>query len=280
MQEKTYAVIGDPIAHSLSPLIHNTLYRRYQLNCTYIPIKISIAQLPDFFNTSAKKLAGFNVTMPLKQAVLSYLDEAESHAKRAKSINTVQMGAKISGTSTDGPGLQAAIQAAGHSLQGRTLLLYGAGAVSPPILLAFAPLLKKLYVVNRTRSRAQSLCQLATELGLPAQGLAHEEMGEVLSDCNLFINATPLGMAGTEQDFPDLSFIKRLSKDALVVDLLYNPPKTRLLQAAKDAGLATLGGLPMLIHQAFLSFSFWFGITPTQEDYEAVLAAMPKAFQF
>ena len=278
MSQRSYAVIGDPIEHSLSPVIHNTLYRIYGLDCHYGRLKISIDQLPAFFKTEAVNFAGFNVTMPLKQAVLPLLSSIHPDAILAQSVNTIQMDG-LRGYSTDADGLKNAVLQAGHTYRDKSIFIYGAGGVTTALALSFAKEARRIRIYNRTAAKAEEICsKVSAHYAVDIQSIDSSNIEEALSDCDLFFNTTPLGMAGVSADFQDLSFLKRLPRHCLVTDLIYNPGETRLLRESRALGLPVLNGLPMLIHQGFLSFSIWFGIQPTAQDYATVLRQMPPEF--
>lgn len=273
---KTYAVIGDPIGHSLSPHIQNALYARYNLPHHYKAIKVSIDQIPDFFNTFfVNNLGGCNVTMPHKQRVLEYLQEIDPAAALCQSVNTIvrddQTGA-LKGYSTDAPGLRAALASHGVFYQDKSLLLLGAGGAARAIALDFAQNGgKELVVAGRTASKAQGLCSFVIQHSqIHARSVPFDAITEDSRSCDLVINATPLGMQGTAQDFTSFAFLDALPTGAFVVDLIYNPAKTALLAQAERRGLPILNGLSMLIWQSFLSFEKWFGILPDNRDYFAI----------
>ncbi|MBQ9942063.1 MAG: shikimate dehydrogenase [Christensenellaceae bacterium] len=277
---KTYAVIGDPIAHSLSPLIHNTLYARYRLDCRYIPLQVKQQDVPEFFaSTLGSRIAGCNVTMPNKAAVIPHLLDIHEDAALCRSVNTIAADG-LKGWSTDAPGLRRAVEQAGFSYKGSTLLLYGAGGAASSIALDFARQGgAALYVCNRTAEKAHALVGFVREnSAIPMAGaICDADLPTVLPGCDLFFNTTPLGMSHTGLEFASLDFLGSLPPHALVCDLIYNPFETKLLARAKALGLATLNGLPMLIHQAFLSFEKWFGILPDEADYAAIWQALTSA---
>lgn len=278
MNQSHYAVIGDPIEHSLSPVIHNTLYEIYRLNCHYSKLRISIDQLPDFFKTEAKNLAGFNVTMPLKKAVMEYLDKIHPDAALAQSVNTVQTDT-LAGYSTDADGLKNAVLQAGHEYRNKSIFIYGAGGVTTSLALSFAKEARRIRIYNRTAATAEAICKtVSAHYPVDMEAVDRADIEKNLLDCDLFFNTTPLGMAGVSAQFGDLSFLRCLPKTCLVTDLIYNPAETALLKESRSLGLPILNGLPMLIHQAFLSFSLWFGITPTPSDYQKVIGKMPREF--
>lgn len=282
MAKATYAVIGDPIAHSLSPLIHNTLYQTYRLDCEYVPLHVPLKDVPAFMETRlGRDIAGCNVTMPDKAAVIPFLSWVQEEASLCQSVNTIAADGK-KGWSTDAPGLRRALELeGGGDYQGKTLLLYGAGSAAAAIALDFARNGgKRLYLYNRTEAKAQRIAAFVRENSpLSPKVVPGGCLEAVLPACDLFFNTTPLGMAHTGAEFPSLGFLDLLPARARVVDLIYNPLETALLQRAKARGLKTQNGLSMLICQAFLSFEHWFGIRPTEADYRSLLARLTLELQ-
>ncbi len=260
-----YYVIGDPVGHSLSPVIHNTLYGIYGLDCVYSARKVTRNDLPSFIDFAQNgPVGGFNVTMPLKKEIIQYLDLLYAPG----SVNTVVKtpGAQLAGYSTDAQGFYAGLQSKGYAYTNQNVVFIGYGAVTQ--LLAQDAMDKgaaRITVLNRTPDKAKAFAQHDR-----AVVDALDRISLYMEDCDILINTTPLGMAGTGNDFQDLSFIQMLRPSAIVCDLIYDPPTTALLAAAQKNGNAALNGLPMLIWQAFYAFEKFFGIMPTIQDYEVV----------
>lgn len=165
MAKATYAVIGDPIAHSLSPLIHNTLYQTYRLDCEYVPLHVPLKDVPAFMEARlGRDIAGCNVTMPDKAAVIPFLSWVQEEASLCQSVNTIAADGR-KGWSTDAPGLRRALELeGGGDYQGKTLLLYGAGSAAAAIALDFARNGgKRLYLYNRTEAKAQRIAAFVRE---------------------------------------------------------------------------------------------------------------------
>ncbi len=268
--QKNYCVIGAPIAHSLSPLIHNTLYEIYGLDCFYDKHMVTPETLTDFLATlDDRKIAGFNITMPLKQEIIPFLAVLSPEAKT--SVNTVAVRPDgLHGYSTDALGFYASLLQIGMAYRDKNIVFIGAGAVTE---LLCADAVKKgakhIAILNRTVEKAQKIAQA---VDARSDSLAH--IDAYMKDCDLLINTTPLGMSGASGDFTSLDFIGLLPAHAAVCDLIYSPAQTSLLKRADASRLKTMNGLGMLIWQAFYSFEKWFDIMPSKRDYEIVSAKL------
>lgn len=259
-----YAVLGDPIFHTLSPLIHRTLYEIYDIDAVYLPIQLGKHNVVDFLENYAPALdlQGCNVTMPLKGEVMPALRHLDDISAFLQSVNTIDL-KSMSGYTTDGLGFLHSINTL---LRGKRVVLIGAGGAAKSIAFTIDRQVPgRLVIANRTLDKAQALSdslQYATPASL-------EELPSYMGDCDVLINATSCGM-GCRQ-FADLSFVDGLPDAALVQDIVYNPRETALLRRAKQRGLRAQNGIDMLIWQAFYAFEIFFGIMPTEEDAKIVL---------
>lgn len=256
-------VMGWPIAHSRSPLIHNHWIRQYGIpNAIYERMAVA----PEDLAATLRGLRdmgfiGANVTVPHKETVFAALMRHDAMARRVKAVNTIVMTDQgLEGRNTDGYGFMANLvdRAPAWKAAAGPAVMLGAGgaarAVAASLEDAGAP---EIRIVNRTPSRAAALAQ---DLGLKnviVYGL--EALSEALSGANLLVNTTTLGMKGESELAIDLS---PLSRDALVTDIVYTPLETGLLRLAREAGLQVVDGLGMLLHQAVPGFEAWFGIKP------------------
>ena len=253
------AVIGDPIAHSLSPQVHGAALDALQVPYTYQKVQVKKGELPDFLDyVRAQKIDGFNLTMPHKVDILPYLTDIDAAAKRFGAVNTVRVrDGNLYGYNTDAEGYTVALKNAGYQFKDSSVLILGAGGVVRTLALQAAfQGAKEIRILNRTEAKAEEICDLVSAKVPVAISAGSLEMRELCKGCensDILINATPLGMHGVENDFHDLSFLEYLHKQALVSDLIYNPEVTTLLAKAKERSLATLNGLGMLIFQALLA---------------------------
>jgi len=276
------AVIGDPIAHSLSPLIHQTIYNAEGINAAYVPVKVSRGGLSEYL-AAAKTfdVKGFNATMPHKQDILPLLKEMDPEAKRFGSANTIKkIAGGYKGYTTDGSGLQRSLEEEGIFFKGRRILVLGAGGVTPTVTVTAALAgADSMTILNRTPNKAKDTAELTHKLGglLPGYGAMNgAPTVEQANGFDLVINTTPLGMAGFD-NFTDFDFLDALAPGAAVVDLIYHPFVTRILDQARKRGLKAVNGLGMLAWQAFFAHEIWFGSLPKKTTRDMVIQKLMEA---
>lgn len=269
---KQLFVIGDPVAHSLSPLLHQAMIDQTGAAYRYDVRTVRPEELPAFVRWAKDGgCAGFNVTMPHKEAILPLLDEVDATAASCGAVNTVciREGRAI-GHNTDGTGFLDSLAGQGFYPQGRTVLLLGAGGAAKAVGHALAAAgAGRIIVCARRLERAAAL---AAQLPGCGEGivLAQDAIQQAAAACDLLVNATPLGMAGSPA-FARLDFLQAMPPHAVVYDLVYHPRRTALLEAAARQGLRTVGGIDLLIRQAVRAFTFFTGETPdTAALYDAL----------
>lgn len=269
---KQLFVIGDPVAHSLSPLLHQAMLDQTGTAYRYDVRTVRPEELPAFVRWAKDGgCAGFNVTMPHKEAILPLLDEVDATAASCGAVNTVciREGRAI-GHNTDGTGFLDSLAGQGFCPQGRTVLLLGAGGAAKAVGHALAAAgAGRIIVCARRLERAAAL---AAQLPGCGEGivLAQDAIQQAAAACDLLVNATPLGMAGSPA-FARLDFLQAMPPHAVVYDLVYHPRRTALLEAAARQGLRTVGGIDLLIRQAVRAFTFFTGETPdTAALYDAL----------
>ena len=269
---KQLFVIGDPVAHSLSPLLHQAMIDQTGAAYRYDVRTVRPEELPAFVRWAKDGgCAGFNVTMPHKEAILPLLDEVDTTAASCGAVNTVciREGRAI-GHNTDGAGFLDSLAGQGFYPQGQTVLLLGAGGAAKAVGHALAAAgAGRIIVCAR---RLERTAALAAQLPNCGEGivLAQDAMQQAAAACDLLVNATPLGMAGSPA-FAGLDFLQVMPPHAVVYDLVYHPRRTALLEAAARQGLRTVGGIDLLIRQAVRAFTFFTGETP---DTAALYAAL------
>lgn len=254
-------VIGHPIAHSRSPLIHRYWLKKHGLSGTYDRHDVSPEDLSRFFHRiRAGEFVGGNVTIPHKEAVMALCDEITPTAREIGAANTIfASGNKIVGDNTDAYGFLANLddRARGWDNNLEAVTILGAGGASRALIHGLKSRTgATIHLANRTLQRAE---QLAAEFGPQAKPLAQSDLAQVLADTNLLINATSIGMHEERHQGLDLAL---LPQNAIVTDIVYTPLETPLLADAKAAGLRTIDGLGMLLRQAVPGFERWFGIRP------------------
>ena len=253
-------VIGHPIAHSRSPLLHGHWLQAMGLPGSYERIDVAPGALPAFVCTlSDAGFAGGNVTLPHKSAMLELVDEVEDEARAIGAVNTVWFeGGRLRGGNTDAYGFMANLddEAPGWDAEARTALVLGAGGAARAIVHALLQRGLDVRIANRSPEKAEALSQAFARLPTP-HGM--DTVPALLAEADLVVNTTSLGMAGKPPlDLP----LSRLRPTATVCDIVYVPLETPLLQAARAHGLRTVGGLGMLLHQAVPGFERWFGVRP------------------
>ena len=272
-QTRLLGVIGDPIAHSLSPKIHNMLYAEQGIDAIYLPARVKRDQLDDFIkNLPTFNWLGFNATMPHKKLLLPHVKTEQGHEMGVNTVRLQDDGSLIA-TSTDAAGFMDSLLYEEISLVGKHVLILGAGAVVHSVgqtILESGAI--SLTIANRTEKNARMLVdKLSATVPVRAIPLTTQALKDACLECDLLINATPMGLSGYPHDFEDLSFLSAMTKHAVVVDLNYSPAVTTLMQGAEKNGLRTLNGLGMLVGQALRAHEFWFGVPPTQEMFNKTL---------
>jgi len=255
-------LVGWPVAHSRSPVIHNHWLARYGIPGRYVLFPVPAERLVDALRgLSALRLRGCNITTPHKQAVMPLVDDVDPLAKRIGAVNTivVQEDGSLRGFNNDGNGFVQSIRDARPDWRpdAGPIAIIGAGGAARAVVASLADQgAREIRVVNRTYERA---CELQALFGPPVSAVRWDARADALADVALVANATNQGMGGKSS--LDLA-LDRLTADAIVADLIYTPPETPLLAAARKRGNPTVNGLGMLLNQARPAFNAWFGVTP------------------
>lgn len=257
-----YGVIGDPIAHSLSPTLHNAAFEALKMDCAYLAFHVKSGELENAIRgMRGLGIAGLNVTMPHKSAVLPFLDEVEQTARFLDSVNTISnRNGKLLGFSTDGVGALNALKLNGVDLCGKKVLLLGGGGTAKAVAYALAREVGELVILNRSPQKIASLVEnLNRQFRAQVAGglLEPSSLRQNLQDADVLINATSVGMYPDEAH--SLVEPTLLKPDLTVMDVVYNPVETKLAKDAKKAGAKVISGVEMLIHQGAASFEIWTG---------------------
>ena len=270
-------VIGDPVLHSKSPLIHTAMLSHLGLDIPYTPQVVKKGELGAYLDwAKAHGVTGFNATMPHKEDLVPLMDELGEDAARCGAVNTVCIrDGRLIGHNTDGDGCLAALEGAGLWPASRAVLL-GAGGAAKAVALRLARAgAEKIWVCNRTLEKAQALCAHDPQGVLTPAGLDGATLKELCRKAQLVVNCTNLGMEGCPHQFEDLSFLEALPQGAGVFDLIYHPAETLLLSQAKALGLKTCNGLPMLVYQAIFALEHFLGRSlPRPEMTQVVFYAL------
>ncbi len=260
-KSKVAGVMGWPVDHSLSPRLHGYWLQRYGIDGAYVPLAVAPTRVEQAIRgLSALGFAGANVTVPHKVAVLEFMDEVSSEAMRIGAVNTIMVrdDGSLYGTNTDGFGFMESIRAGSTWRPGMdAAVVLGAGGAARAVVAALVDVgVSEIRLANRSREKAEAL---AAHLGDPVQVVEWRDRSAALAKTGLLVNTTVLGMVHQ----PPLEIVlDDLPVNAVVVDIVYRPLVTPILQAAVDKGCQTVEGLGMLLHQARPAFNAWFGVDP------------------
>ncbi|MBB4954764.1 shikimate dehydrogenase [Agrobacterium vitis] len=259
-------VVGYPIKHSRSPLIHGYWLKQHGISGSYKKIAVEPSDFSVFLDRIREKDSGYrggNVTIPHKEAAYQLADCPDDLSEELGAANTLWIeNGRLHATNTDGYGFVANLDQC-HPGWDQTdcAVILGAGGASRAIIQAIRNRgVAKIHVVNRTAEKA---LELAERFGPSVQGHGLPALNLVLDGAGLFVNTTSLGMNG--EAIPSIAW-EKLNRDAVVTDIVYVPLETELLRQARETGLATVDGLGMLLHQAVPGFEKWFGIRPAVTD--------------
>lgn len=258
-----YGLVGYPLGHSLSPLMHNAAFEALGVDAVYQLFPLKEEELEAFFAELAKKdseIFGLNVTVPYKEKVLKYLHTLSPFVQKIKAVNTIviKKDRTLTGYNTDGPGFLTHIKELGFETENKRIAILGAGGAARAILSVLClipekPGSVKLYDIDTQKSR--QLCQDLTKNFDVNFVRAVDNIDDLnIESADLLVNATPLGM---KKEDPPLLDENLLHKNMLVYDLIYNPQETDLLKKAKNKGARTSNGLGMLFYQGVLAFQHW-----------------------
>ena len=265
-------LIGRPIKQSFSPRIHNRAFEYLDLNYLYIPFDVDENNLKKTVEAmKTLNFAGFNITMPYKEAVMELLDGISQEAKIIGAVNTVvnEKGEFI-GYNTDGKGYVQSLENEGVLIKDKTFVIVGAGGAARSVIVQLAlEGAKQIILLNRTIKAGQNLVDIITNhlpnLNIEVGELGDENLERAVKKADVLVNSTPLGMYSMR----DETIVKNeeiLASNLVVSDLIYNPAKTKLLHQAQNRKCKTINGLGMLVGQAAIAFELWTGL-PMPTDY-------------
>lgn len=273
---RVFVIFGDPVEHSLSPIMQNAALRAAGIDGLYIPWRVKTAGLATAFESlrGMENFGGANVTLPHKEQAVSLVDELSSEAALVGAVNTlVPRGGRLLGANTDGQGFLRSLQEeAGFVPRGRRAVILGAGGAARAVAWGLAGAgVSRLLILNRTIERAEALADLVgrgsgvATIGL---GLSDPRIPARIADCELLVNATSVGLHPLD---PPAINPAVLRPGMLVCDLIYRPRETTLLREAKKRGCRVLDGVGMLLYQGALAFELWTGQKPSEEAMRTAL---------
>ncbi|MFW6278631.1 MAG: shikimate dehydrogenase [Bacillota bacterium] len=278
LDTQVLGLIGYPLGHSISPLIHNYALEYFDLNFVYLAFDLAPEKLKAGINGfRALNVKGVNVTIPHKREVLSLLDEVDDIAQKIGAVNTIvnQQG-QLKGYNTDVTGFRRMIEDdGGFSIPNKSALIIGAGGASRAVGTALCEGgIKEIYLVNRTLKKAEKLASFwqdnYPQVSVKAGELNKDFYVPLLGEIDLVVDTTPVGMEPNIEQPPVIA-TEKFHPGMLVVDLVYNPAQTTILKAAKKQGAETINGLPMLLYQAAEAFKMWTGCEPEVEHWYRLL---------
>jgi len=255
---KKFVVIGNPIEHSLSPILHNYWIKNNGIDAVYEKQKLDEEELEKYIlQVKEKKIDGINVTVPFKKTIIPFLDELSTEAESTQSVNTIYLkNNRVVGHNTDIFGFETSIKKSKYNLIDKEVLILGAGGVVPSIIFALNKMkISKIIISNRTKDKAENLKTLFKNIEII-------EWGEV-PNFDMIINATSLGLKIDDKINLDFSLI---SKNKFFYDVIYNPRETNFLKMGKSSGNVTLNGKLMFIYQALSAFNIWHKLEPNVDE--------------
>jgi shikimate dehydrogenase len=265
---KLLGVIGDPIEHSLSPVMHNAAIAHLGVDYVYLPFPVKTADLGVAIGGfNAIGLQGFSVTIPHKQAILSVLSEVSAVAKVVGAVNTVwRTDSGWSGTNTDVEGFIAPLEAYNRNWSQTTPLILGHGGAARAVVVGLTQLgCTEIHIVGRDVQKLSQFQQSWVNAPLPITINVHrwEQLPELISQADLVVNTTPVGMYPNVDQSPiDAAAMQKLKEGAIAYDLIYTPNPTQFLQQAQQQGAITIDGLEMLVQQGAAALKIWLEQTP------------------
>ena len=259
---KVCGIIGDPIEHTMSPVMHNAAFRKLGLDYVYLPFHVRQEELGKAIDgMRALNIRGLNVTIPHKVSIIPLLDKLDSLAEKIGAINTiVNEDSVLTGYNTDATGFLQALLERGVKPEGKKVVILGAGGASRAISFILTERGANLVVLNRQLARAEDLAGRIAQVfskNVSAQELNEENLKMALARADILINTTSVGMVPDVNETPVPAEL--LKPSLIVFDIVYNPIQTRLLKEAEAAGAKTIDGLEMLVWQGALAFEKWTG---------------------
>jgi len=275
-------LIGDPVEHTMSPVMHNAAFNKMGLDYLYVPFRVKKEELGKAVEgMKALNIKGLNVTIPHKVTIIPFLDKLDRLAERIGAVNTiVNNDGILTGYNTDATGFLQALLEKGIELKEKNVVILGAGGASRAVSFALAERGAHLIILNRLLELdwAEELADRISrifEREVKALESNTENLVSVLREADILVNATSVGMTPNINDTPISSDL--LKPNLIVFDIVYNPIKTRLLREAEAAGAKTISGLDMLVWQGALAFEKWTGLkAPVELMKEAAIKELQK----
>ncbi len=270
---KTYCIIGDPIEHSLSPAMHNAVFRILNLDCVYIAMRVKSNELDAAIKSiKNSNISGFNVTMPHKVSIIEYMDKLDESSILADAVNTVDIkDGKMIGYNTDIHGFITPIKERGIILNDKNVLLLGAGGAARAIIIALTKeRINELIIANRDIKKANILIdnlKSKINVNFDTRFIDLDNAKDYAKNSYLIVNATPLGM----KNEPSIISAKYINPDSIVYDIVYRPMNTPLILEAINANAKVIYGYEMLLEQGAKAFEIWLSIKAPRDIMKMAL---------
>ena len=271
---KSFAVIGDPIDHSLSPNIHSAAFRELNLDCSYIAYRIPTGELEEGIEGLKKiKIDGFNITIPHKIEMMKYLDKVDESCSLIGAVNTVtNKEGVLKGYNTDMDGFLEPFKEKKLNIKNAKVLLLGAGGAARAIVAGFAKeKAKSITIANRTLEKGKNLSEFAKKTGLDSNTIKIEDVKGSAKDYDIIVNATSVGL----KNEPSPISLDNINENTIVYDIVYMPMNTDFIKKAKEKNAVIIFGYEMLLGQAMRSFEIWHGM---KAPYNAMKKALLGGF--
>lgn len=256
-----YGLIGYPVKHTLSPIMHNAWFSRLNIDAIYLPFEVRPENLEKALQAlTALSMSGVNVTIPYKECCMKYLDKIDYDAELIGAVNTISVeNNKLIGFNTDGRGFINSLKEVGISSKSKKVFIIGAGGAARAIgfcLVREGTESLRFYDIDKERTVKLVEAIKKRFEAVNIYTCLKEELSEQIKQSDILINATPVGLKDTDPLIVEPDW---LSNNIIVYDLIYNPTQTKLMKVCKDKGIKAYNGLGMLIHQGVLSFKIWTG---------------------
>jgi len=271
---KSFAVIGDPIDHSLSPNIHSAAFRELNLDCSYIAYRIPKGELEEGIEGLKKiKIDGFNITIPHKVEMMRYLDKMDESCSLIGAVNTVtNKEGVLKGYNTDMDGFLEPFKKKKLNIEDTKVLILGAGGAARAIVAGCAKeKAKNVTIANRTLEKAKQLSEFAKKIGLDANAIKIKDVKDSAKNYDIIVNATSVGL----KNEPSPISLENIKEKTIVYDVVYMPMNTDFLKKAKEKNATIIFGYEMLLGQAVRAFEIWHNI---EAPYNAMKRALLGGF--
>ncbi len=263
MKKKLFAIIGNPVTHSLSPILHNYWFKKYNIEAEYSLLNVTEDNLKNVIQKiKDRELNGVNVTLPYKKKIIPLIDKLINDAKETNSVNTIFLSDDntVIGENTDVFGLQAAYLKQINGAENKTALVIGAGGLAPSVIFSLEKSkFKNISIINRTHEKSLFLKKKFNFLNV----LEWKSLKQNITKFDLIINATSLGLKGSNDFEIDFENVKN---NLIYIDTIYNPLETKTLRFLKENKMKTFNGLEMFIYQGQKSFYLWNKVNPEIDD--------------